>query len=197
MKSYLLLILLITAQLNLIGQQKNCKITGKIIDSLSKSGLEYATVSVFKDGNTTPVGGAMTDGKGSFTVDGLAPAGYRVKIDFIGYRVKALDNIIISDKQCAVDMGKVPIVNTSKAMNEVNVTAKRNLVENHIDKLVYNAENDVTSAGGMATDVLKKVPAVSVDVNGNIELQGNANVKVFINGKPYRTICFIYFRINL
>ena len=50
--------------------------------------------------------------------------------------------------------------------------------------MVYNVDKDVTSQGGVATDVLKKIPQVDVDVDGNVELQGNANIRFLINGKP-------------
>jgi hypothetical protein len=57
-------------------------------------------------------------------------------------------------------------------LNEVTVTGQKNIIENKIDKIVYNADRDITSQNGVATDVLKKVPRVSVDIDGNVELQG-------------------------
>lgn len=69
-------------------------------------------------------------------------------------------------------------------MNEVTVTGTKAAIENHIDKMVYNPGNDLTAQGGVAIDILKKVPMVSVDINGNIELMGNSNVRFLINGKP-------------
>ena len=69
-------------------------------------------------------------------------------------------------------------------MQNVTITATPRLIENKIDKIVFNAERDLTSQGGVATDVLKKVPQVSVDVDGNVELSGSSSIQFLINGKP-------------
>ncbi len=71
-----------------------------------------------------------------------------------------------------------------KTLTTVTVTARPPVIKNLADKLIYDVANDLSSQGGVAIDVLRKVPQVSVDVDGNVELQGNANVRFLINGKP-------------
>jgi len=83
-------------------------------------------------------------------------------------------------------LGDISLSKKGGALQAVTVTAPKGLVENKIDKMVYNAEKDITSQGGVATDILKKVPMVSVDVDGNVQLQGNSKYPLLINGKPSR-----------
>ncbi|MCA6067874.1 TonB-dependent receptor [Chryseobacterium sp. RG1] len=75
-------------------------------------------------------------------------------------------------------------VNRIKTIEAVTIVGKKAVVENKIDKIVYNVANDLTSQNGAAIDVLRKVPQVTVDADGNVELQGNPNVRFLINGKP-------------
>jgi ferric enterobactin receptor len=69
-------------------------------------------------------------------------------------------------------------------MNEVIVKGTKAVIENQINKMGYNLGNDLTHQGGVVINILKRVPTVSVDINGNIELTGNSNVCFLINGKP-------------
>lgn len=74
--------------------------------------------------------------------------------------------------------------NQVKNIQEVIISGKKAIVENKVDKIVYNVANDITSQSGAAIDILRKVPQVTVDADGNVELQGNPNVRFLINGKP-------------
>lgn len=158
------------------------KITGKIIDAGDKTAVDYATVSLFKQGTTAAFNGASTDDKGNFVIDHVPNGDYKLNIDFIGYQRKTIDHVIVSGG--TISLGTIELASAQKQLQTVNIQAKAPTVENKIDKMVYNPANDLTSQGGVALDVLKKVPQVSVDIDGNVELQGNSNIRFLINGKP-------------
>ena len=110
------------------------------------------------------------------------PGIYQIKAEFIGYQSYTKDSILINKTD--INLGKILLQPKTNTLSEVTVPGNRPTIENHLDKLVYNSSNDLTSQGGLAIDILKKVPMVDVDVNGNVELQGNANIRFLINGKP-------------
>jgi len=160
------------------------KITGVVTDSVTRQPVDYATVSVYKQGNTSPFNGASTDPKGNFTVDGIQPGDYKITVDFLGYKRRTIAHVIIGSGNKNIALGTILLAPTQNQLKEVSVTASAPTVENKIDKLVYNPGNDLTVQGGVALDVLKKVPMVSVDIDGNVELMGNSNIQFLINGKP-------------
>jgi outer membrane receptor protein involved in Fe transport len=160
------------------------KITGRIVDSTSNAPISYATIILYRHGQTKIINGATADDKGKFSLDNIADGTYKVMVDFIGYKKFYKDNIVIGPKTPAVSLGNIAMAESNAAMKEVTVTGQKAVIENHVDKIVFNVDRDVTSQGGVATDVLKKVPQVSVDADGNVEVQGNSNVRFLINGKP-------------
>ena len=157
-------------------------ITGRVVDSVTKNGVDFATVSVFKKGATSPFEGASTEQNGGFKIENLPKGDYRLKIEFIGYQSKMISNVSITDDKMV--LGTILLIPLQNQLKTVTINASAPVVENKIDKLIYNAANDISSQGGVALDLLKKVPMVSVDIDGNVELQGDANVRFLINGKP-------------
>ncbi|MBD3750360.1 MAG: TonB-dependent receptor [Sphingobacteriales bacterium] len=160
------------------------KITGTVIDSLTKKPVDYATISLSKSGSAKSTNGSLADDKGAFKIDQIRPGKYRITISFIGYNTKIIDPISTTLAKPDLNLGNIILSPSAKMLNEVTVTGEKSLVENKIDKIVYNAEKDVTISGGNSTDVLRKVPLLTVDYDGNLSLRGSSNVKVLINGKP-------------
>ncbi|SHN09747.1 TonB-dependent receptor domain-containing protein [Mucilaginibacter sp. OK098] len=160
------------------------KISGTAIDSLTKKPLDYASVGLYRSGGKAPITGVITDEKGNFKLDNVKPGNYKLVISFIGYPSKTIDPVTTTASKPDNGLGIIIISPGAKLLKEVTVTGQAALIENRIDKIVYNAEKDITAAGGNATDVLGKVPLVTVDLNGNVSIRGDQNIRVLINGKP-------------
>jgi len=161
----------------------NCKITGKVKDSLTAGPLEYATITLFDKSTGKTLNGTTTNNAGQFTLTDISAGSYKILIEFIGYKPHEINSFSIKKGE-TVDINTVILSKESQSLKAVTVTAQAKLIDNKIDKLVFNAEKDLTSQGGVATDILKKVPQVSVDVDGNLELSGSSSIRFLINGKP-------------
>src|SRR5438270_6499098 len=170
-KCFLLTLSLFVFLFSFTQNIEHIKIAGRVLDSTSRHPIEYATISVYKKGASAPFEGSVSDTKGNFEVDAIQNTDITVVVGFIGYQARSID--VLTGAGGALNVGAIKLLNTS-VMNTVVVTASRPLIENRIDKMVYNVEKDVSSQGGVATDVLKKVPQVTVDIDGNVQLLGSS-----------------------
>ncbi|RIV27745.1 TonB-dependent receptor [Fibrisoma montanum] len=157
------------------------KITGSLVDSTSTKAVPYATVALL-DG-TRLITGTTTDGAGAFVLPNVPLGRFQLTLSFVGYQSKTLP-VVLTKEQPALDLGTLQLAVEGKTLGEVNVTGQKALIEDKGDRMVYNAEKDISNAGGTAVDVLRKVPTLTVDLNGNVSMRGNSNLKVLINGKP-------------
>ncbi|HVX48828.1 MAG TPA: TonB-dependent receptor [Chitinophagaceae bacterium] len=166
------------------SQKVKGKISGRIIDSASGQNIESATVSLYKSGNDKPLTGATADKQGIFKIINVPAGVYTVVIEFVGYSKKSIANVPVTAEIPSYSVGVVSMAKSFAELKSVTVTTQAKLLENRIDKMVFNAEKDLTSQGGVATDILKKIPQVSVDIDGNVELAGTSSIRFLINGKP-------------
>ena len=172
-------------ELNLNGtaQKGNSKVSGYIVNETLSNAVEYASVALYNQETKKAVDGTMADDKGKFSITRIASGTYYLMISFIGYDNKTIDSIKI-EKGKDVDLGVIKLKEKVRQLDEVTVSAEKSLIEEKVDRLVYNAEKDLTARGGDASDVLRKVPMLSVDFDGNVTLRGTSNIKVLINNKP-------------
>ncbi|MEN9729753.1 MAG: hypothetical protein RLZ91_870 [Bacteroidota bacterium] len=161
----------------------SAKIVGYILDSTDTKPVEFASVALINKATNRPVDGASADQVGKFVLNKVAQGDYKLVISFIGYESKTLF-VSINAKNDDHDLGVIKLPSSTKMLAEVTVEGQRAMIEERVDRTVYNAEKDATNKGGDATDVLKKVPMLSVDLDGNPSLRGSSNVKVLINNKP-------------
>jgi len=162
----------------------NAKISGTVVDADSKSPVEFATIALINASTGKPIDGTMADEKGRFTMSKVGAGKYKLLVSFIGYQQKTLEEFTIKSDNDDLNLGTISLASNAQKLSEVVVTGEKPLVEEKIDRTVYNAEKDITNAGGNAADVLQKVPSLSLDNDGNVQLRGSSNVRVLINNKP-------------
>ncbi len=165
------------------SQRGDGKISGVLIDSVSNQPIEFASISLVEIKSNRPIDGTTTDDKGKFQMKNIADGNYKILISFIGYKGKQIQKIKI-DGRTNLNLDNVVLTPDVVQLNAVNVVGQAEMIEERVDRLVYNAEKDIASKGGDATEVMRKVPMLSVDLDGNVSLRGSTNVKVLINNKP-------------
>ena len=187
MKKFTLSLFLLITALVVHSQETsntNAKISGIIVDSASHQPIEYATITLYETGNKKAVNGTTSGSDGTFTITNVAPGIYNIEAESIGYKAHTIDKVAVIKKNDLIALKNISLFANAAKLQNVTVTGQTRLIENKIDKLVFNAEKDITSQTGVATDILRKVPQVTVGVDGNVELAGNASIRFLINGKP-------------
>jgi outer membrane receptor protein involved in Fe transport len=185
MKPFISLFFLIFIFADINAQQSNKSInsftiSAKIFDNTSKQPIEYATISLTSDSSKKIINGGITNKKGIVELQNLPKGNYILVVQFIGYddysqKLQLDANLLIPE---------ILLKKKTVELDNVTVKSTRQIIENRLDKMVYNLDKDITSQGGIATDALKKIPGVTVDIDGNVELLGNPSVKFLIDGKP-------------
>ncbi|HEX9957018.1 MAG TPA: outer membrane beta-barrel protein, partial [Fibrella sp.] len=161
----------------------SAKLIGYVVDSSQTKAVEFASIALYNKTTGKAVDGTVADEKGKFTLTKLVAGQYKALITFVGYRTKTIDSLAVSDGQ-TLDIGVVKLSSSVKMLNEVTVIGQGALIEEKVDRLVYNADKDLTAKGGDASDILRKVPLLTVDLDGNVSLRGSQNIRVLINNKP-------------
>ena len=165
------------------AQRPKGMVTGKIIDEATGTPLDYATVSIFSQKDSSLVTGGITDEAGKFSIE--TPFGkYYAKIEFIGFGNKIIEDIQVNPQTTPVRLEEIKLGADSEILNEIEVRAEKSEVQMSLDKRVFNVGKDLANNGGSAADVLDNVPSVTVDIEGGVSLRGSENVQILIDGKP-------------
>jgi outer membrane receptor protein involved in Fe transport len=191
------------------GMQVAGRIYGKIVESQTGKGIDAASIqliqnkfdSVSKKRKDVIIGGMLTTSNGNFSLENVPlfgqvklkitamgfvpyeqPVSFNIKMPAAGggaggFDMSAMLNAI--DK----DLGNIKLAVDAKVLSEVTVSSSKPLFQLGIDRKTYNVEKGLVAAGGTAVDVMKNIPSLSVDLDGNVALRNNAP-QIFVDGRP-------------
>jgi outer membrane receptor protein involved in Fe transport len=164
-----------------ISAQTQRIISGTVIEFETKEPLQYANVILFNKIDSSQASGGVTDVDGRFRLENITEGNYFIKISFLGFED---EHTPVFTHRKSSNIGTISIKKSSILLDEVSVTAEKNLLSTTLDKKTYNVGKDISSVSGSVSDILQNVPSVSVDINGNVTLRGSSNITFLLNGRP-------------
>ncbi len=188
-KFYYLLIVLALFSTGTYAQEENnedkpIRIVGVAVSGDEAEPVPYATAALINPEDGSTVAGAVADGDGKFFIAGFGLGTYNLVLSFIGFEATSVKDIEVTSLTGEIDLGNIDMADEGVELDEVTVQGQRELIEERVDRTIYKAENDLTTAGGDATDVLRRVPMLSVDLDGNVSMRGSSNILVLIDNRP-------------
>ncbi|HEX8608251.1 MAG TPA: carboxypeptidase regulatory-like domain-containing protein, partial [Pedobacter sp.] len=165
------------------SQTEQSEIKGVILDSLNNKPIEYV-ILILKDNSNNVVKTALSKTDGTFVFSTLKSMTYMLTIQAEGFRTR---NISLSLADTAKGVRKsdtLYMTNDVHSLKEVVIKDNKPIVEQDIDRISYNIQADPESKSLNVLQIMRKVPLLSIDSDNSIRLRGNANYRIFINGKP-------------
>lgn len=154
------------------------QLSGFVKDKANDSPVPFATAALMR-ADSSMITGVMVADDGRFTIENVAPGNYLLQVSFIGYE-KAYRSLNVPGES---DLGEIFVSESSNLLNEIVVTSKRTLVEQRLDRIVVNVSGNMITSGLSMNDLLKQLPGLVVDQNGEVKLNGRP-ATVYIDGRP-------------
>lgn len=159
------------------------EIRGRIVDQTSTQPVAFVSVALYSASDSAVVAGAITDTSGRFVLTGIPAGRFTLKTFFVGYKPKTVSPIQLTQNQ-QLTLETLALTTDTKLLDEVNVSGQRANIAIQADRQVYRAAQFQGAVGGTATEVLKNLPGISVNAEGEVNLRGSNGFLVLLNGKP-------------
>lgn len=160
------------------------RVYGRVLDAKTKKPVEFASVVFLWYNKDSALAGGFTEANGDFNLEGLpAMGGFRLRVSQVGYKTVEQKVYIQAPNKLEQDLGNIMMEIDPKLLGEVEVVVEKATFQMSVDRKVYNVEKDLSVRGGTGLDVLKNVPTITLDGDGNVTLREKA-VMIFIDGKP-------------
>lgn len=161
-------------------------IRGLVIDSLAKSSVQGATVSLYVKGNAAPAQGVFSDKEGRFSLLAKSKDVAFVKVSFIGYKEKTIPILPKELESGNVDLGNIYMASTGVQLQTVTITTNVPEMVVKEDTIEYNAAAFKVPQNAVVEDLLKRLPGVEVDKDGKITTTSGKEVRrVYVDGKRF------------
>ena len=165
------------------SEDRGLTVSGNVQDAELKEPMIQATVQLFRQRDSTFVGGTVTDIRGNFSVEVPANGIYRLKISSIGFQ--PIQREVTLRRNQSADLGTLLISPDAVILKEAVVTGRAAQIIVKKDTLVYNPDAYRTPEGSPIEELIKRMPGAEVDEDGNITVNGKKIEKILVDGKEF------------
>lgn len=156
------------------------RVYGKVINAQNKETIPFVSVAVYRKDSL--IGGSLAGANGEFNVENLPFGPMKIKVTFVGF--KPFEKMVaITPQAVEQDLGDLKLEVEETLLKSVEVVGEKSASQMSIDRKVFNVDKDLTVKGGTATDVMKNIPSVTVDNDGNVQLRQSA-AAIYVDGRP-------------
>lgn len=175
------LTLLLLASFLLSAQSVSIK--GRVVDQATSGPIPFATVAIYENDNSVPLDGTTTDLDGQFGIQVDVSAGTTLGFSFIGFEEQRIELKGAEGRQ-EVDLGRIALTAIVVNLDEVEVAAMAMTSVSTLERTSYRAADFETARGGTASDLLGRLPGLSVSPEGEVSVRGTTDFVVYLNGRP-------------
>lgn len=167
------------------SMEKRQIIIGKVMDKEDMKAIPFATVSIsYLEGDKEEIYGQVCDAGGTFKISLPLKQTYLVKLSFVGKKFKPIE-VHPQIGRGKLDLGNLMMEDDeSTNLEELKVVHKKPIIKMEIDRLAYNMSEDLEARTKDLLTMMRKVPMVTIDAQGNIQVRGTSNFRIYLNGKP-------------
>jgi ferric enterobactin receptor len=163
--------------------QRSYQLKGRLVDSLNSEILSFATIRLESNNQAYLSKGVIADEKGIFEFSGLMEGDYEVKIQYVGYQTKLL-KLFVGRSNSPLNLGDIFLSPLNQTLESVTISSEKPKVIATLEKQVFKADQFEVAKGGTAIDVLKNIPSIMVNAEGELSMRGSKGFLILINGKP-------------
>lgn len=182
MKAFLLFSLLLFSTVATLAQTTNVTLSGTVKEAKNKTVLPFVNVVLLAPADSAFVTGSITGEDGLFSIPGVKPGNYLLKVTYIGYRTP-VQSVLVGQLSEFLNLGTFELAEEVAQLGEVIVTAQQETIANTMDRKTFTVADNLTQAGGSALEAMKNLPGVTVGDDGQVQLRGSSQIMVLIDGK--------------
>ncbi len=161
-------------------------VRGTLVDSNEANPIEYGSVGLYAQADSSLVSGTVSEPDGTFELAGIKPGTYYLAIQFMGYERVSIGDMVLVRGQ-VLDLETIQLSPNEQLLDMVEVSGSQFTTMHRIDRQVFEASEFLSGQGGTAIDLMRNLPSVSINAEGELSVRGATGFVVMLNGKPIQS----------